>query len=258
MNSVRFGMTSLLGTNLVGNLKRDNDGYLDVVVGGLNVYNAAGQYYVFEEAKHLFESSSQLMRRVKRGALRGEYGHPKRQVNQRMEEYIQRVLVIHEENVCCHFSELTLDFDRIKDANGRPIVAIIAKVIPSGPMGAVLERSLQNKRENVCFSIRSFTDDIFDGMLMKRILKTVVTFDYVNEPGIAIAEKFKSPSLESFGNEVVVGRGELERGLQLAQRVSLGQESATLSAQELFTNMGWETDNQTIQAFAKTPAWKGW
>ena len=162
-NSVRFACTSLAGTNKVGNLKKDENGYYEVVVGALNVFNSAGQFYVYEQAKQLFESSSQLMRRVSRGSLRGEYGHPKMLPGMSNEQFANRVMSIHEENTCCHHKEITLDFDRVKDDQGKPVIAIISKVFPSGPMGAALERSLNNPNENVCFSIRAFTDDYRDG-----------------------------------------------------------------------------------------------
>ncbi len=257
MNSIRFGCTSLVGTNKVGSLKQDENGYYEMVVGALNMFNSAGQYYVYEQAKELFESSSQLMRRVKRGALRGEYGHPKKQPGMSMDDFAHRVLSIHEEQVCCHHAEMFLDFNRIKDENGRPVIAIISKVAPAGPFGHVLERSLKNPKENVCFSIRSFTDDFVDRGVVKRILRTVVTFDYVNEPGIAVAEKFRSPSLENH-EELVFSRGEIERGIKMNAQSPVAQESVSLTATELFRTMGWQADSETISAFANAPAWKGW
>ena len=258
MNQIRFACTSLVGTNKVGLLKKDENGYYEMVVGALNMYNSAGMYYVYEQAKELFESSSQLMRRVKRGALRGEYGHPKRLPGQTMDDFAHRVLSIHEENTCCHHMELWLDFDKLKDENGRPVIAIMSKVYPSGPFGAVLERSLGNPKENVCFSIRSFTDDFMDRGIVKRILRTVVTFDYVNEPGMSIAEKFKSPSLEAFDEGIIFNRGNIERSVQLNQSHGMAQESVTLSVQELFRTMGWSTTQETMSAFANAPAWKNW
>lgn len=260
MNSIRYGCTSLAGVNKIGELVQDSDGYYEVVVGALNMHNSAGDYYVFEQARELFESSSSaLMRRVTRGALRGEYGHPKPEYGQNMDSFAHRVMRIDESNVCCHHAELTLDFNRVKGADGRPVIAIISKMAPNGPLGHVLERQLQNKRENVCFSIRSFTEDYMDRGTKKRILKTVVTFDYVNEPGIAVAEKWKSPALESFKEEdMVFSRGNIERAVRQPQ-VGLSMESSvTMNAQELFRTMGWQADLETIQAFTKAPSWKGW
>lgn len=249
-NSVRFSCTSLAGSNKVGNLKRDENGYYEMVVGALNVFNSAGQFYVFEQAKSLFESSSQLMRRVSRGSLRGEYGHPKMLPGMSNEQFANRVMSIYEENTCCHHKDITLDFDRVKDEQGKPVIAIISKVYPSGPMGPALEKSLQNPNENVCFSIRAFTDDYREGGIYKRVLKTIVTWDLVNEPGLATAEKFKSPALE--GMDMSFSRGEIERSVKAAKVSGYAQESALLTADELFTSMGWN-----VPASAK-PTWAKW
>lgn len=256
MNSIRFGCTALSGVNKVGNIKKDENGYYEMIVGALNVFNSSGMYYVYEKSRELFEQSSQLQRRVARGALRGEYGHPKAQIGQSDEAFARRILTIDEGNVCCHHKEIVIDFDKIKDERGQPIIAIVSKVCPSGPLGHVLERSLNNKDENVCFSIRSFTKDFMDRGVYKRILQTVVTFDYVNEPGIAIANKFMSPALESYGGDVIVTRGTIERAVNEARNSNgIGTESVILTADELFKNMGWaKNDESNIQS----PVWSGW
>lgn len=251
-NAVKFNCTSLSGVNKVGNLKKDANGYYEMVVGALNVYNSAGQLYVYEQAKELFLESSQLMRRVARGALRGEYGHPKMLPGMSNDQFANRVMSIYEENTCCHHKEITLDFNRVKDEQGRPIIAIISKVYPSGPFGPALEKSLQNKDENVCFSIRAFTDDYREGGVTKRVLKTIVTWDLVNEPGIAAAEKFKSPALEGLADQSF-SRGELERAIAYGASHGLATESTRLTAGELFESMGWANPNK-----AEAPSWAGW
>lgn len=253
-NSIRFACTSLIGQNKVGNLKKDENGYYEVIVGALNVFNSAGQFYVFEQAKQLFEESGQLMRRVKRGVLKGEYGHPKREVGMSNDAFANRCLTINEHLMCCHHKEITLDFNRVKDEKGNPVIAIIAKTIPSGPYGHVLEKSLENKDENVCFSIRAFTDDYFRNGVTERVLRTIVTWDYVNEPGIAHAEKFKAPSLEEL-HEVVFSRGNIERAAKQSQTAGFGHESvAVLTAQELMHSMGWDVTQQS----SKKPAYARW
>jgi hypothetical protein len=236
-NSVRFACTALAGVNKVGNLKQDENGYYPMVVGGLGTYNSSGQFYDYERAKAIFEGSGQLMRRVSKGALRGEYGHPKMAPGQSNDSFVNRVMSIYEENTCCHHKELELDFENVKDENGRPIIAIVSKVCPSGPLGHVLERQLKNKDENVCFSIRAFTDDFREGGRLTRVLKTVVTFDYVNEPGIAVANKYKSPALESMDDRTF-SRGDVERGMSKTID-GMATESVLLTGAELFNAMGW-------------------
>lgn len=246
-SSIKFVCTALAGMNKVGNLKQDENGYYTVVLGALNMFNSAGEFYAYEPAKELFQNSSQLMRRCARGALRGEYGHPKPLPGQSGNEFANRVMSIYEDKVSHHIMDLTLDFDSIKDGKGNPIIAIIGKILPAGPMGAALERSLKNPNENVCFSIRAFTDDHRLGGIVHRHLKTVVTWDYVNEPGLSVAEKWQSPALEGQFDQTF-SRGDMERA-QIAPTHGVAQESVVLSSSELFASMGWSQPTGAKPAF---------
>jgi hypothetical protein len=239
-NYIRFGFTALNGVNKAGTITPDENGYYRMVLGGLDIYNSANQFYPYEPAKELFTSSSQLMRRVGNGALRGEYGHPKFVPGMSQDQFAQRILAIWEENVSHHIASVELNFDDYKDKDGRKVIAIIGMVKPMGPRGQDLLASLQNRSENVCFSIRAFTKDIEIGRTCQRILKNVVTWDYVNEPGIHIANKFSAPALEDLG-ETMFTRKNFERAL--AVPAGMGMESIRLTADELFTSFGW--DRQT-------------
>lgn len=239
-NKVTFTLTRLNGTNKVGELKKNERGYYVMVIGALNMFNSAGMYYRYDAAKQFFEESSSFMRRVQRGALRGEYGHPRREASMSMQAYYARLLSIHEDKECVHFASVWLDFDNYKDDQGRPIVAILAEVAPSGPLGHVLEKKLLNPAENVCFSIRSFTDDKLERGVVNRYIKTIVTFDYVNEPGMGVAERWNSPALEGF-EETVFTRGQIEAGsAQLMETSGVGNESVQLNVHELMSAMGWK------------------
>lgn len=239
LNNITFTCTRLNGTNKVGELKKNERGYYPMIIGALNMFNSAGMYYRYDAAKQFFEESSSLMRRVKRGALRGEYGHPRREAGMSMQAYYARLLSIHEDKVCCHFASISLDFENYKDDQGRPIVAILGEVAPNGPLGHVLEKQLQNPAENVCFSIRSFTDDRMERGVINRYIKTVVGWDYCNEPGIAVATKYDSPALESL-DDVSISRGQVEAASrQIAATVGVGNESAQMNAFELMRSLGW-------------------
>ena len=196
-NTVTYACTALKGTNKQGVLTPDQDGYYDMVLGALDFYNSAGAFYPFAPAKQIFEESSSLMRRIKDGALRGEMGHPKKTPGMGMRDYISRILEIHEENVCCHIKEVRIEQNSVKDKKGRPVIATLGKIKPSGPKGDALKAALENPNENVCFSIRSLTRDINVGGVVHKHLKTVVTWDYVNEPGIDIAKRWHAPGLEA-------------------------------------------------------------
>ena len=238
MSQIRFTCQSLVGTDKKGIIPMDANGYYDMVIGGMNILNSAGQYYDYQSAKSLFENSSSFMRRVQRGALRGECGHPRQFPGQSMDSYMSRILDIDESNVCVHYSEVYLDFDHFKNPDGSAVVAIRAKLRPSGPKAQFLKDAIDNPKENVCFSIRSFTENNYYKGRINKTLKTIVTFDYVNEPGIHIAEKYKAPNLESLV-DLAVSQEQLTVVFECRQTLHLGNESAILTKQELFDAFGW-------------------
>lgn len=199
---ISYGCTALVGTNKVGDLARDENGYYEVVLGGLNAINSAGDYYPFEQAKQLFEGSSELMRRINSGNLRGEAGHPRFQPGMNERQWFTRVADIYEPNICVHIASVHLSFDTLKNKDGSPMVAVIGRIRPSGANERYLERQLDNRLENVCFSVRSFTQDIPHQGRMLKIMRKLVTWDNVNEPGIHVANKYSTPSLESMVAEV--------------------------------------------------------
>lgn len=260
METVFFTCTSLAGINKKGILRPDEDGYYTQPIGGLNIFNSAGHFYTAEKAAlNLFNGSSSFMRRVQRGALRGEVDHPEqvyidKETGKRVEltddEYTVRMMTIDPRNVCVHFAAIGLDFENYKGPNGEPQIAIIGKFRPSGDKAAFLEKQLLNPHENVCFSIRAFTMDRYERGQRKRCLADIVTFDYVNEPGIAIAEKYKSMSLEKHVDRPIT-RGTLERAVE-RQTMSLGKESVTVDLEGLKRSFGWDASEK------QTPGFFGW
>jgi hypothetical protein len=196
----------LAGTNLAGKLKQNAEGYyLDVVLGALDVFNSAGAMYTSEPALALFQENTTLMRQAKNRALRGEYGHPKRAPGQTIQEFVRRCCTIYEDCVSHHMTNLRLVPTDKAGAKGKKVILILADIKPCGPHGTVLKAQLDNPNENVCFSIRSLTEDVMVNGVMEKRLRTIITWDYVNEPGISYANKFASPSLEChYGDDVVI------------------------------------------------------
>lgn len=249
MNNIRFTCTSLGRSNKTGILVPDKDGYYDQPIGAMAIYNSAGHFYTAEPAAlKLFEDSSSFMRRVKRGALRGEVDHPEWMQGMSESDYAARMLTIDPRNVCVHFSEIYLDFKNFKNPDGSPIVAIRGKFKPSGVHGEMLQKQVDNGKENVCFSIRAFTIDSFVRNVRQRQLQEIVTFDYVNEPGISIAEKYKSPVLESYVDKIF-SQDTMTKALD-RQVLNFGTESVTLSKDQLFQSFGWK-DNNAKPGFTK-------
>lgn len=250
MEKVLFSCTALAGTGKKGKLAPDKDGNYIQPIGGLNVFNSVGEYYTYEGAKELFESSSTFMRRVKTSALKSEYGHPKPLPGQKYEEFVDRVLTIEEKNVCAHLKEIWLDFNAVKDSSGKNVIAIMAKISPTGPYGPALQKSLDSPDEDVCFSIRSFTQDNYIGGIKHRRIAEIVTFDYVNEPGINFARKYKSPALESL-QEQSFTRMEMLRAVSRMNKVGVGMESAALTGLGLFKSLGWSLEEFDVPKFMK-------
>lgn len=205
MNGFSLSCTALLGTNKTGTLKCDADGYYKVVLGALDVYNTANAFYPEASARHLFEKSSSLMRRIASGNLRGEYGHPRQQPGMTVDDFVNRVRDIYEPNVCMHIRKVEVDYSSYRNEHGKPMIVILGEIRPSGPMGPTLKEQLENRHEDVCFSIRSLTQDEFSMGRVNKHLKLIVTWDYVNEPGLAVAHKWNCPSLESHSEDAMAG-----------------------------------------------------
>lgn len=246
MNNVRFQCTVLKGTNKVGKLPKDEFGYYTQPIGGLNVFNSAGDYYPYESAKQLFQQSSSFIRRVSDGCLKSELGHPvpppgfNPRDEKQMDAFAQRVMTIDPKNVCAHIAEVYLDFNNVKDKTGKPIIAIMGKVKPAGPHMAAMEEAFENPKEEVCFSIRAFTDDVKIAGIKQRSLVEIVTFDNVTEPGISTSRKYYAPALETL-SEAKFTKDNLIHATTPLQGVAM--ESNILVPRQLFAVMGWNTEH---------------
>ncbi len=250
MAVVTFSSTYLSSKNKTGKLVPDSNGYYEIVVGGLNIHNSAGDFYVGDnEVKSLFDNPS-FVRRIQNGALKGEVGHPVRGPGVSDDQFLDRFLTIQETNVCAHHAKVWLDTDAVKDVSGRPVIAIMARTKPTGPMARVLQESLEDPNQNTAFSVRGFTKDVpFNGR-RQRYLKTIITFDYVTEPGISIATKWNSPSAESF-SETEVKERDLVKLEKTIQATHVATESALL-----LTELSWIKNE--VFATDHTPLFKKW
>jgi hypothetical protein len=186
-------------------IEPDSNGYRVLTLGALNMYNSAGAFYPMDSAVALFEASSSLMRRISKGQLRGELGHPKKLPGMTMREYMGRAVQIYENNVCAHFKEVWLDEDAHKSDPSLPNGAILikGKVKPAGPHANSLEMALSNPEENVAFSIRSLTKDNYNNGRLEKNIKQIITWDYVNEPGMAKANQWSDLGIEDLTDVIL-------------------------------------------------------
>jgi len=226
--------------------EKDDKGYSLVTLGALNIVNSAGEYYTAKDVKDMFTNdNSTLMRRIKNGALRGEVGHPKFVPGMSKTQFFNRNIKIDEENVCVHIRDLILEeTDRPSELPGEGnIILVKGWIIPSGPKGAFLEKALDNPEENVAFSVRCFTKNTFkDGVVYKKIVQ-LITYDYVNEPGISDATKFKTLGIESM-DSVIMDLDDISDGNDIDQCFECSLESAEEKniVKELISNTHTETD----------------
>ena len=252
-NLIKFTATRLQAKGKSGIIKPDADGYYDLVIGALNSFNSAGEYYTLEGAKQLFENSSSFMLRVKNGYLKGELGHPKMLPGMTMNDYVRRILTIDEKNISTHFKEIWLDYDYGKQnpQNGDTnMVAIRAKLKPAGPQGPYLKQSLEDPNDNVSFSIRALTKDYVARGQTFRVLTNIVTWDQVAAPGIAIANKWDSPATESFEN-IPITEQSLKTFIREHSTVA-AMESSVAMAHEILSTL---TESRPA---AKKPLYSKW
>lgn len=198
MSTIHYGCTALVGTNKSGILKPDEDGRYEMILGALEYPNSVGDIYTLKSAQEFFKEGSSLMRRIKNGQLRAEYGHPKRLPGMGERDYLERILTIEETKVCAHISDIYIDMHSVKDpVTGASVITIRGKVKPSGPYGQALKEMLDDPKQNVAFSVRSLTFNRQVGFRQHKDFTQIVTWDYVNEPGLAPANKYQVPTLES-------------------------------------------------------------
>lgn len=252
-STVRFTCTAL-PQDKQGILVPDDNGYYTHVLGGLNVFNSAGEYYTYEGARELFESSSSFMRKVTLGQLYSENGHPEWTKGMKEDEYLHRYLQILPSNIVAHISEVWLDMEGVKDANGNTVIAVMGKVTPSGDKAQILKDDIANPKINTCFSIRAFTDDKRVAGIVNRRLTTIVTFDKVPSPGIQFATKYSVPALESYMEREVKRESFLplfQRGPHTSGQRVLATEADRAFGMEVFQQLGFNVDGTDLPTWAK-------
>ncbi len=256
--------TTLQGTNKTGLLKADAAGYYEMCIGAFDVPNSRGDIYVAEYATRLFENSELAVRRGTSGYMRGEYGHPKKEPGMSIREYIARNHEIDERMVSHYFKRIWIDDKNITDRDGNTIIAVMALLKPTGPYGDVLAKQIESD-ENVAFSIRCFCEDVLNRRgTMDRRIRNIITWDYVNEPGLHPANKYNSPACESFQNVLTNERISLSMINDIMEDVRnnpVAMESETIHRLEDTLNgfrKGNVSSSELNQVFKSTPKSLRW
>jgi len=245
MERIVYQCNVLQGINKVGDLKKLDNGYFEVRLGALGAFNSQGWLYSEPEGRRLIEGSGGLMRMMDTARLRGECGHPRFRAGMSQLEWFGRVNDIYEPNVCVHIRRIRLEPG--VDEKGRAVTMVVGEVKSSGKESVWLDKQLENPHEDVCFSIRSFTEDKVVGGVKTKFLKKIVTWDNVNEPGIAKSSKYGTASLESLGGSDLP-QAELETAFFMD---ALRREAKTLPAVGVGAGVGFESNANLMSLIAE-------
>ena len=231
----KYSVTSLPGVNAVNKLKPDATGYYRCIVGGFNIMSRNGVFYpLTQQVLSLFAEDSILRRRLTDGYCRAEYGHPNI-LGMEVRDILRRLCIIEEKNACATYRKF--DLVESKDEFGKPIILVYGELLPSGPYGDVLTKQLNNNEENVAFSVRSITNDYHERGIYCKEIKNLVTYDYVNEPGIKRANQFNTAvGLESL-QDILFTENDLAEALRFSQFT--GMESEQTQITMIKDSLGW-------------------
>ena len=179
-----------------GTLQKDKDGYYKVRLGAFNVFNSQGSFYIAEGVREIIENENSVFyRRLKKGYLTGEMGHPRMKPGMSIQEFMQRNGRMDPDNTAFHVKDVTIqETDEKVESMGNYGTVLIVEgwIKPAGPKGPYLQEALDNPHYNVAFSVRSIsTDTVVNGITIKKT-KAILGWDWVDEPGINNANKFDS------------------------------------------------------------------
>lgn len=257
-NQYSFGCTALMGTNKTGLLKPDESGYYRMVLGAFDAFNSGDQFYPAGPALELLQDSGVLQRRIANGALRGEYGHPRKLPGMTDRDFLLRLADIVEQNVSHHIRRVEIIPQGMRDESGRPVIGVLGDIKPCGPFGQALQASLDAKDENVCFSIRSITNDRMERGRWNKYIRAIYTWDYVNEPGMSGAKKWHAPGLESL-QEVVADEHSMRRIAADVARTSKGagnESNSQAAIRQVMRDLGFTEDKPSASKIYVPPSGK--
>lgn len=205
MNDGRLLLTStrLRLAGKQGILKPESDGSYIMPIGGFNCLNSKGEVYTMENIKEIFNDSSELTRKVKDGKCTGEWGHPEPRPGEDMRDFMNRACMVSDKDTCALFKEAWLD-EKIASSSvmsGYNItpdtVVTMGRIKPHGLQWEALQRAFDDPDYNVSFSVRNLSVDRTYRGKVYVIIKRIITWDVVTDPGIKCADKWLSPRLES-------------------------------------------------------------
>lgn len=189
-----YSNIALAGSGKKGILKKLDNNYYEIIIGAFGAFGNGGWLYDTRTAMRYLENDREFLEMLQNGRLRGEWGHPVRPTGMSDRDWFVRINTVLESNISTHFRKIRTSLDTVKDERGRAVVAIIAEASPDGPHIQATQRMFDNPDADMNYSIRCFAAK--NMATMTKHINRIVTWDLVVDPGIAVASKYKTPSLE--------------------------------------------------------------
>lgn len=193
--------------------KRD-DGAFYVTLGAFNAFSTEGLFYNEHGLRELLTEKNDynsIGSKIDRRCAKGEANHPMKRPGETIPEFIDRNLVIDMTNASHNILELGFEELEESELPGTKVVLIKAWVLPTdNEVGRSLKADLENENVNVCFSIRCFSRVVEINGVKHRIITKVMTWDWIDNPGISYATKAATSkavsklTIESSSNEIVI------------------------------------------------------
>lgn len=227
-NTVIFS-NKMIGKNI--NVEKNEKGWYKVLLGELNAYNHAGEFYVIDGFKELLTETDTYLsvkNRLESGLLKGECTHPLREGHSD-QDWLTRNLVIHEGFASHQFMSFELETTDTQ-VMGDYTVKVWGWILPTANQhGISLKADLDNPDVNVAFSIRCFSKIFnYKGRVARRITK-LITYDRIDIPGKKNAVKggdIDTITRESGLSEVILSGTTLDK--VLANKSFFNTENAGL------------------------------
>lgn len=222
----------------------DEQGWYKVNLGAINAFNAHGAFYLQDGVSELlYNPESRLAQKLENGYLIGEMEHPKLSPHMSNEEVFMTVSHINRENQSHHIKKIEIVDTGVSPGKGFPgtILQLVGWVKPCGPKGQFLKECLDDPEMNTAFSVRALTSVGRVGVTEVRKIESIITFDWVTEPGIPSANKFDTQrvSIESYNNLTL-------NSIELPYKYSLNDIQNIANKNKTHGNVNMESDTMGI------------
>ena len=178
----------------LGRLRPDENGYYNKMpVAALGVATRNKTYYEVDSfASEIKSPTSMFNQRLIGGQLYGELGHPELAGLDR-DKAVARLVNIDEKNWAHHIRAVEIG-DKLENGG----FLLCADIKPTGVGRETVQENFDDPYMNTAFSLRSITNATQRGDLSYRVMKKLITFDFVGAGGYYEASKLFAPSMESF------------------------------------------------------------